>query len=63
MKPQLVVPSEKDSLRWELADVSDRLNRLLKQATIFGPLVPNDSILELRAKRDELLMRLNQHVV
>lgn len=49
----------KDEIRWELAHISMKLNRLLKAASVSGPTIqPQSEIHYLRERRDELLNEL-----
>jgi hypothetical protein len=51
--------ASKDELRWELASVSNELNKLLKESVVHGPTqILNTRIAELREYRDQLLTRL-----
>jgi ElaB/YqjD/DUF883 family membrane-anchored ribosome-binding protein len=52
----------KIQLRWELAEISNRLNKLLRLHAKQGPRGSTDTeIHELRAKRDKLLSQLNSY--
>jgi hypothetical protein len=49
----------KNELRWELAEINNRLNKLLKEAVAAGPRLSTDlKINDLRARRDVLLSQL-----
>jgi len=56
----LAYHQSKNELRWELATISNQLNKLLKEAVVRGPrLSTNLKIHELREERDRLMARLN----
>lgn len=51
--------SKKNDVRWQLAETNNRLNKLLKAATLTGPVQSaNTEIHELRILRDQLQYKL-----
>lgn len=49
----------KNVIRWELAEINNTLNKLLKEAVAAGPRLSNENqIHDLRATRDKLLSQL-----
>lgn len=54
-----MLAEKKNDIRWELAEINNRLNKALKTAIAAGPRQSTaDTIHNLRSRRDELLAKL-----
>lgn len=57
----MLTAEAKTDIRWELADINNRLNKALKQAFASGPRLSTDNAIhELRARRDTLMAKLQK---
>lgn len=57
----VLIPAQdsKQDIRWELANINNRLNKLLKDTIAMGPRNSlTTEIHELRSRRDQLLAKL-----
>lgn len=55
----MLTAKAKTEIRWELAEINNRLNKALKTAIAAGPRQSTNNVIhELRTRRDALLVKL-----